>query len=130
MALNSDQARIALGVIRLFNGTMAMVAPEFMLRRLGANPVANGVAIYPFRMFGVRTVVLALDLLWPPTLGGEARRRAQYAGIAIHATDAVSAASAGLRHQLPRRVAAVATAISVTNTALAITIARADCTCR
>lgn len=123
MATNFDHARIALGAVRLLNGTMALVAPEYMLRRLGADPVISRVAVYPLRMFGIRTVVLALDLLWPAR-PGEQRRRARRAGIVIHASDAMSAAWAGLRGQLPGEVAVAATTISVCNTALATVMAR------
>jgi hypothetical protein len=44
-------------------------------------------------------------------------------GIVIHDADAASAITAGLRRQLPPRVAALAAGISLTNTALALTIA-------
>ena len=42
------------------------------------------------------------------------------------ATDAASAITAGLRRQLPARVAILAAGISLTNTALAVIIARPD----
>ena len=58
MAFSCQQARIALTGIRLVHGTMALLAPKMMLRRLGADPDLNRVAIYPWRMFGIRTVVL------------------------------------------------------------------------
>ncbi len=47
----------------------------------------------------------------------------------IHAMDAGSAVTAGLRRQLPARVALVAAGISLTNTALAAIIARPERTC-
>jgi hypothetical protein len=119
-----DHARIALATIRLVNGTMALLAPEAMLRRLGADPAANQVAVYPLRMFGIRTVVLGVDLL----AGGSVQQKGRV-GVVIHATDAVSAITAGLRRQLPARVALVAAAISLTNTALAAIIAMPGHTC-
>jgi uncharacterized protein YjeT (DUF2065 family) len=119
-----DHARIALATIRLVNGTMALLAPEMMLRRLGAAPAANRVATYPLRMFGIRTVVLGVDLL-----AGRSVQQKGRVGVVIHATDAASAITAGLRRQLPARVALVAAAISVTNTALAAIIARPEQTC-
>jgi hypothetical protein len=119
-----DHARIALAVIRLVNGTMALLTPEMMLRRLGADPAANQVAIYPLRMFGIRTVVLGVDLL----AGGSVQQKGRV-GVVIHATDAASAITAGLRRQLPARVALVAAGISLTNTALAAIIARPVQTC-
>jgi hypothetical protein len=113
-----DRARVALATIRLVNGTMALLAPGMMLRRLGADPDASQVAIYPLRMFGVRTVVLGADLL----AGGPVQQKGRV-GVVIHATDAASAMTAGLRRQLPARVALVAAGISVTNTVLAAIIA-------
>jgi hypothetical protein len=120
-----DLARIALATIRLVNGTMALLAPRMMLRRLGADPDANKVAIYPLRMFGIRTVVLGVDLL----AGGSVQQKGRV-GVVIHATDAASAITAGLRRQLPARVAVVTAGISVTNTVLAAIIARPEETCR
>ncbi len=122
MALSRDHARIALATIRLVNGTLALVAPEMMLRRLGADPDANRVAVYPLRMFGIRTVVLGAELL----NGGSIEQKARV-GVVIHAADAASAITAGLRRQLPARVAVVAAGISATNTALALIIARRGC---
>lgn len=118
MTLSRDHARVALASIRLVNGALALFAPAVMLRRLGADPETNRVAVYPLRMFGVRTVLLGLDLL----TGGRTRRQGT-TGVVIHATDAASAVTAGLRRQLPARVAVVAAAISLTNTALALVIA-------
>jgi hypothetical protein len=119
--IRRDHARIALATIRLVNGTIALLAPETMLRRLGADPAVNGVAVYPLRMFGIRTVLLGAELL----TDGNMQHKGQV-GILIHATDATSAITAGLRRQLPARVAIVAAAISLTNTALAVIIARPD----
>ena len=119
--IRRDHARIALATIRLVNGTMALLAPEMMLRRLGADPAVNGVAVYPLRMFGIRTVLLGAELL----TDGSTQQKGQV-GILIHATDAASAITAGLRRQLPARVAILAAGISLTNTALAVIIARPD----
>ena len=119
--IRRDHARIALATIRLVNGTMALLAPEMMLRRLGADPAVNGVAVYPLRMFGIRTVLLGAELL----TDGSVQQKGQV-GILIHATDAASAITAGLRRQLPARVAILAAGISLTNTALAAIIARPD----
>lgn len=119
MAQRRDYARLALATIRLVNGALALFAPGVMLRRLGADPETNGVAVYPLRMFGIRTVLLGLELL----TGGATRQQGK-TGVIIHGADAMSAITAGLRRQLPPRVAAVAAGISVTNTALALAIAR------
>src|SRR4051794_37966179 len=115
MVLTRDQARVALATIRLVNGTVALLTPEKMIRRLGADPDAEPVAVHPLRMFGIRTVVLGVQLLVDkPT------RRTSGVGVVIHASDAASAIMAGLRHRLPARVAVVAAGISLANTALAL----------
>jgi hypothetical protein len=140
MALSRDHARVALAAIRLANGALALLAPGVMLRRFEAGQEANPgtapdpgrVAVYPLRMFGIRTVVLGIQLLASGSgqrtgslpqngsvrHGGSLRQQGKV-GIVIHACDAASAITAGLRRQLPARVAVVAAAISVTNTALA-----------
>jgi hypothetical protein len=118
MVLSRDHARLALATIRLVNGTLALVAPGTLLRRLGADPNANKVAIYPLRMFGIRTIVLGVQLL----IDDPSPQTAKF-GVLIHGTDAAAAITAGLRRQLPARVAVVTAGISLTNTALALIIA-------
>jgi len=118
MPLSRDHARLALATIRLVNGTLALVAPNALLRRLGADPNVNKVAIYPMRMFGIRTVVLGVQLLIDAP-SPEADRF----GVLIHATDAATAITAGVRRQLPPRVAAMTSVISLVNTGLAVVIA-------
>jgi len=135
MAISRDHARIALASIRLVNGVLALLAPEVMLRRFeagqeadpGAGKDPGRVAVYPLRMFGIRTVVLGGQLLAGRSgqRGGSLRQQGQV-GVVIHAADAASAIAAGLRRQLPARVAAVAAGISVTNTALAWILATSD----
>jgi hypothetical protein len=140
MALSRDHARIALATIRLVNGALALLAPEVMLRRFeagrqagpGAGPDPGRVAVYPLRMFGIRTVVLGIQLLasgsgqqsGPGPLNGSgpqsgSLRQQGKAGVVIHAADAASAITAGLRRQLPARVCVAAAGISLTNTVLA-----------
>ena len=118
MPLSRDHARLALATIRLVNGTLALVAPNALLRRLGADPNVNKVAIYPMRMFGIRTVVLGVQLLIDAP-SPEADRF----GVVIHATDAATAITAGVRRELPPRVAAMTSMISLINTGLAVVIA-------
>lgn len=121
MLLSQDRARTALAAIRIVNGTIALVAPAFILGRLGTDVRREPTAVYPLRMFGVRTVVIGFDLL---LLRGEQRERAVRVAVLIHATDTLSALTAGLRRELPPRVAALTTLISAGNTALAVTAAR------
>jgi hypothetical protein len=96
---------------------VALLVPEAAARRLGTDPEANPAAVYPLRMFGVRTVILGAELL----VGApETRRRSLKLGIVIHTSDTAAAVAGGIRGQLPPKVAAALTAISTLNTALAI----------
>lgn len=106
----------ALAVIRLVNGVLGLLAPSFLVRRLGSDPANSTVAFYPFRMFGIRTVLLGSDLL---LLRGDDLERAVKTALVVHGSDTVSAAVGGLRREVPGRTAVVTTAISATNTALA-----------
>lgn len=111
-----DRALTALAVIRLVNGALALLAPEFIARRTGGaagDPAPN----YGLRMFGVRTVVLGADLL---LLRGEAGRRARSEAVIIHGVDTASAALGAIRGEVPPRVARITVTISAINTALAV----------
>jgi hypothetical protein len=110
-------ARRLLGVIRLVNGTLALLAPRFLLRRLGTDPDLDPSGIYPFRMFGVRTVLIGADLV---LLTGERADRASKLAVGIHASDTVAAATCLVKGYLPRRAGVVATLISAVNTVLAV----------
>lgn len=112
-----ERAHLVLGAIRLFNGVAALLVPEKTVRRLGADPDASPTAVYPLRMFGVRTVVLGLELLL-----GEEETRAQSmrTGVLIHGSDVCAALLGGVRQQLPPRVAVPLVGISTINTSLAI----------
>jgi len=112
-----DYAHVALAAVRLFNGATALLAPDFLTRRLGGGPEGNRPELYAFRMFGIRTVLIALELLLSK---GEARTRALNFGVLIHASDTASAAIAGARGEVPRRAARMTTAISACNTLLAL----------
>jgi hypothetical protein len=48
---------------RRFNGAAALIVPSVTARRLGNDLESSAAAIYPPRMFGVRTVVLGAELL-------------------------------------------------------------------
>ena len=111
-----DFARIGLGLIRLINGSLALVAPAFLLRQLRVDPHTEAAAKYPFRMFGIRTVLIAADLLLNT---GEQARAVRLAPL-IHLSDTASAALSGIRGDLPRRAAIMATLISTVNVALSL----------
>lgn len=116
------RARIALGVIRLVNGSLALAAPKRVVTMFGIDPEANGAAVYALRLFGVRTVLLGWKLLKSE---GDALEDALREAPFIHASDTASAVLAGLTSQLPKRAAVVGTLFSSLNTALALT-ARGD----
>jgi len=108
---------VALGLIRLANGLLALFAPGFMLRALGSSQVASPPATYILRMFGIRTIFLGLDLLaGSPARQREALERAPM----IHGTDALAALTAGLTRQLAPRTAATTVGISSVNLVLAL----------
>lgn len=110
-------ARYSLAGIRLVNGVAALLAPRLVARRLGADP-SRPALVYVLRMFGVRTVVIGIELLLPKD--PEQLERSLRTGTFIHASDALSAACAGCEGLLSARAATAATAISTVNTALAL----------
>lgn len=105
-----------LAAIRLINGTLALVAPGFLVSRTSADPSTTA-PYYAMRMFGVRTVVLGADLL---VLTGEGQERARDQAVLIHAVDTLSAIVGGLRGDQPARIARLTVGISTVNTALAV----------
>ena len=113
----TDAARFALAAIRIFNGATALVAPERLDQRLGLERTAD----YPWRMFGIRTVLMGVDLL---SSDAEVRRHALRASVLVHGSDTISAAKAGLTRTLAPRAAVTATAISAVNVALALIASR------
>lgn len=108
-------ARLALAGIRIFNGGLALIAPSILARRLGANPKTTPAILYVFRMFGIRTVLIGLDLLRE----GPPREKALRAAPLIHASDTTAALLAGLGG-LEKRSTATIVAISAINTILAL----------
>jgi len=115
-----DRARKALATIRIVNGAAALFAPRLVARILGVDPDTSPAVLYVLRMFGVRTLVIGMELL---VSEGEQLEDALRVGVAIHASDTAAAVIAGFRHQLPGRHAATTTLISSINTGLAIVAA-------
>jgi uncharacterized protein YjeT (DUF2065 family) len=109
--------RIALGVIRLTNGLLALLLPSILSKRLGRAGERSSSAHYLLRMFGIRTVFLGLDLL---TGDEDHQREAVRRAPVIHMSDAVAALLAGASRQLPFRAAVAAFGISCLNFVLAI----------
>jgi hypothetical protein len=110
-------ARKTLAIIRIFNGAAGLLAPEWLLGRLGVDTTRDRSGTYPFRMFGIRTILIGLDLL---LLTGEDLCRAEKLAVLIHASDTLSAAVTTARGDLPRRQGLVAVGISAVNTGLGV----------
>ena len=123
MVIDGARARQLLALVRIVNGGVALVAPQLLLRRLGTDPDRDPSGIYPFRMFGIRTVLIGADLL---LLTGAERRRATRLAVIIHASDTLTAATGLVRGYQSKRVGVMTTAISAGNTALAVIAALAD----
>jgi hypothetical protein len=108
-------ARVALAAVRLVNGGVGLLAPQLFIRRFDPDRPASPAAIYAFRLFGIRTILIALDLLRPARAQRAARQ-----GVLIHASDTVTAASLALSGTVPRTTGIATTAISAGNVVLAV----------
>jgi hypothetical protein len=112
-----DLARIVLGCIRMLNGGLALLAPQFLARNIGIDPRRTPGALYVFRMFGIRTVLIGADLLLAT---GQRRTQALQRAPIIHASDTAAAALAAATGRLPGNAGLTITLISAVNTALAL----------
>jgi hypothetical protein len=117
MRPTAEPARILLAGVRLTTGTAGLLAPGLLIRRLGIDPADQPGMRYPFRMFGIRTVLIGLDLLRG---NGADRRSAELLAPVVHGTDTVSAFLAWRRGDLPSRAGGTATAISAVNLGLSL----------
>jgi hypothetical protein len=115
-----DLARILLALIRLFNGLAALLAPGILARQVGVDPDANPGVLYVFRMFGVRTVLLGVELL---VQTGDRRAEALRRAVIIHASDTLAAVLASLSSNFPKKGRLIVV-ISAVNTALAFIASR------
>ena len=115
-----DVARVTLAGIRIFNGTAGLFAPSKLSERLDVEDAAGPMS-YPFRMFGVRTILIGVDLL---ARDPEVRRHAVRQAPLIHASDTISAWAAGKSGALPPKAAKTATVISAVNLTLAVITSR------
>ena len=111
-----EGARIALAAVRLVNGSAALAAPALFARRLGADPPGPALT-YALRLFGVRTVLIAWELVQP---GESARARAVRVAPLVHAADTAAALAAGASGALRGRAARLAVIVSATNLVLAL----------
>lgn len=114
--------RVALGLIRLVNGALGLFVPHVLIRRISATDPPDPAAIYAFRLFGVRTILLGRDLLGGP---GAARSKAVEEAPLIHASDTATASLLTLSGRVPLKSGAPLVAISGLNTVLAFAARRA-----
>ena len=113
-----DLARVALAGIRMTNGAIAIVAPSIITRRFNApgETEPHPAAVYALRMFGIRTVLVALDLLHH-----DASTRAHAVRVApiVHATDLCTAILISRSPRVSQSTGRIIVAISGLNTLLA-----------
>lgn len=121
MARRQDYARWLLGGIRLVNGVIALFTPKIIIGRFGdANDVP--VARYALRMFGVRTILVALDLF----MSGPHQKRAIRLAPIIHASDTVAAVLVARSGKVATKTAVLIVAISAFNTLLTLLMQGGD----
>jgi len=123
-SISSTVARKSLGVIRIGFGAAALVVPHFLIKNFRTKPEESEearekaiAAQYAFRLFGIRTVIIGLELL---VLKGPALERAANLAPIIHGSDTVSAFIAAKYGPLPKRMGIMLVAISAVNTGLSL----------
>lgn len=112
-----DRARIALGLLRVTFGSLGLLVPRRLAGRVDGVTPSGPAAVYAFRMFGIRTVLIGRDLLRED---GPERRQAVLVAPLIHAADTLTAAGLTLSGQVPRRTGVPLVAVSGLNTVLAL----------
>ena len=109
--------RIALGLIRLVNGTLALFAPDVLGGRLGVRTATSPGLGYGLRLFGVRTILLGIGLLRADDDPNDPMVRQ---APLIHGADTAAAVVVLKRGELPTRGAKLAVAASAINVVLAV----------
>lgn len=112
MKLVRSNAHLILAAIRMVNGCLALFAPQSLAKRLDVEALESTGLLYFQRMFGIRTILIAVDLV---VGDDDDLQQALRRGLVIHATDATAAALAGVRGNLAPRPAAMTVAISLVN---------------
>lgn len=112
-----SNAHLILAGIRFANGALALFVPHSLARRLDVDADKSPALLYFERLFGIRTILIALDLV---TGDEDELKRALRRGRLIHATDATAAALAGMRGNLAPRPARMTVVISLVNLLLAL----------
>jgi hypothetical protein len=111
-------ARYALGGVRFAAGTVGLLAPKMIISRFGDEaPGTNAAAIYGLRLFGIRTILIGLDL-W--RLKGTELDRAVRAAPLIHASDTATVFALQQGKQLSPERARPLLLISGINTVLSL----------
>ena len=112
-------ARFALGGVRILAGGTGLLAPAMIINRFGeGNPSDNPAAIYGLRLFGIRTILIGLDLI---RLRGRDLDRALRVAPLIHASDTATVLTLQRHKQLSPERARPLALISGLNTVLAVT---------
>src|SRR5690606_33414450 len=104
-----DYARMLLGLIRLVNGAIALFAPQVIIGRFDKNGTDVPVTRYALRMFGIRTVLIALDLFRG---AGPERSHAVKVAPVVHVSDTVAAVLAARSGKVAGSTGALIVAIS------------------
>jgi hypothetical protein len=120
-SVGADRARLALAAIRVVNGTLALLAPQLLIGRVESAGRPSPAAVYAFRMFGIRTILIGRDLARGE---GPTRSKAVAEAPLIHACDTATATLLTLTHRVRVRNGLPLIAISALNTALAVAAAR------
>jgi hypothetical protein len=115
--ISRDRARITLGMARLVFGTLGLLAPRLLIRRIQGPGTNSPAAVYAFRMFGIRTVLIGKQLLAPD---GPNRREALRVAPIIHGADTATATLLTVRGHVPKRTGLSLIAVSGFNTAMAL----------
>ncbi|HJT91999.1 MAG TPA: hypothetical protein VJ777_08655 [Mycobacterium sp.] len=109
--------RIALGLIRLVNGTLALFAPDVLGGRLGVQTGTSPGLGYGLRLFGVRTILLGVGLLRADDDPHDPLVRQ---AVLVHGADTAAAVVVLKRGELPSRGAKLAVTASAINVVLAV----------
>lgn len=111
-------ARTTLGLLRLTFGSLGLFAPRVVIRRIeGPDRDASPAAVYAFRMFGIRTILLGRDLL---VSDGPRLSKALDEAPLIHGSDTATATLLTVTGRVPRRTGLSLMAVSGLNTALSL----------
>ncbi|HEX5369551.1 MAG TPA: hypothetical protein VFY10_09080 [Dehalococcoidia bacterium] len=117
-----DGARLLLAGIRLINGAIGLFAPQIIMGRFRDEEHADTpVATYALRMFGIRTILSALDLVRGDD---DVREHAQQLAPIMHASDLCTAFLIAKSGRVKTKTGLMIVSISALNTLLALISAK------